>query len=241
MGESRQERRRQGRSELISRAQGGDRAAWDRLAPMYLPLLTTEALLLLRQYLSGPVSDEYRRQLAEEIAASAFGTAALQIDQARRDFWTDWLRATVRNETFQAVRPEVRAMTSWLAAREEARRRERDLDTDPALDPSEAASRGELRALLEFHLTDPDGCVPAFARETARLRWVNGLREREIARAAGKDPKAVRRELHIAATHLVRALVGLAGPVPEALEQALIERLARFEEEHGRGPRRPGS
>lgn len=226
MAEGREERRRQGRSELIARAQAGDRAAWERLHPMYARLLTSEALLLLRQYLHGPISEDYRRQLAEEIAAAAFGTAALQADKARREFWTDWLRATVRNETFQGIRPEIRAMTSWLARRESERLAERAVVEEH--DPSDAAAAVELRRLLDFHLEDPAGCIPAFVRDTARRRWKEGRSEREIARAAGKAAKAVRRELRIAATHLVTKLTGSL--VPTAVDEELIGRLAGWEE-----------
>jgi hypothetical protein len=235
------ERSRQGRTQLLKQARQGSRTAWGRLEPIYAPVLTTEALMLVRCYLSGPVSDAYRRQLAQEIAASAFGTAALQADQAKWEFWTDWLRATVKNETFRALRPEVRAMTSWLRQREARRLAQRGLEPDVSDDPADAVAQEELRRLLEFHLNDPAGCIPQFARPAALLRWKQGRREREIARATGQSPKAVRRQLRIAAARLIEALLPPEARPPAELEDELVERLARFQEggaEGARGPRR---
>ena len=64
---SRLERSRAGRTELIMRAQAGDREAWNLLHPMYWKSLKTEALMLVRAYLSGAVSDGHR--IAEEALA----------------------------------------------------------------------------------------------------------------------------------------------------------------------------
>jgi len=172
----------------VSRAQGGDVAAFEQLASAHTDRLYAVVLRL--------VGD---RGEAEDVVQEALLRAWRAIGQfQRRATFATWLHRIAVNEANRALGRRAQAGSSVPIDDEGLR-----LSAPPHQGPARTAERGELRRSLELAIAE----LALPYRTALVLRDIEGLSTREAAAIAGVGEAAFKSRLHEARTK-VRAAIG---------------------------------
>jgi RNA polymerase sigma-70 factor, ECF subfamily len=173
---------------LLTRAQAGDVAAFERLSSGYADRLF---MLLLR--LLGD------RGEAEDVAQEVMLRAWQGITRFRgQSSYFTWLYRIAVNEANRALEKRARRPAGVPIGADELQ-----LPTSPADEPSRQAENNELRQALSRALAQ----LPPPLRTAIVLRDVEGLSTQEAAEIAGIGQAAFKSRLHQARLH-VRAAIG---------------------------------
>lgn len=220
------------RTELLERAAGGDQAAWVKLWDRYESKLTTHTLMLLAGYVKRGVSAEWRRQLAAEIAHSAFAEASSYLSPEKIPFWTAFLKGFTKNETRDRLHEELKAWTEFAREHETARRQRRGLpslgEDEAAPEQDEATSR--LRDLVIGAIQE----LPVGVRTVAQLRWKRGLSTPEIAKRVNLSRQKVDRALIRAEAMVISSIQPHLGEISQKALEALRKRRELLLEKTGK-------
>jgi RNA polymerase sigma-70 factor (ECF subfamily) len=190
-----------GDADLVARARGGDRGAFDELVLRHEDRVFNMAFRML-----GNADDAL--DLAQEVFLSAY--RALGSFEGKALFSTWLYRVTVNR-----CRDEMRRRATVKHTRPLPLSAARDGD-DPAGDPpARAASPADAAAVRESHalVAAAVAALPDDAREALVLRDVEGLSYEEIAEILGVPVGTVRSRLHRARA-IVRERLREAGVTP---------------------------
>jgi RNA polymerase sigma-70 factor (ECF subfamily) len=175
-------------STLVSRAQGGDVAAFEQLASAHTDRLYAVVLRL--------VGD---RGEAEDVVQEALLRAWRAIGRfQRRAAFATWLHRIAVNEANRTLGKRAQAGNSVPIDDESLK-----LSAPPHEGPARTAERGELRRSLEVAIAE---LAPPY-RTALVLRDIEGLSTRDAAAIAGVGEAAFKSRLHEARMR-VRAAIG---------------------------------
>ena len=176
-------------SELVSRAAGGDSAAFQALVEQH-----RSRVYRVAYQFAGNHAD------AEDIAQEVFIKVYRSLDRFRQDAQlTSWLYRIVMNACIDHRRRQHPQATAPFG--EEAEYRMLNTAED-APGPEERAYAGELGQVLEAEV----GRLPPGQRIVFIMRHHQGLKLNEIAEALGLAEGTVKRQLHAAIHRLRNAL-----------------------------------
>lgn len=230
-----------GRSTMIEGLKSGDNEAWTICLKRYKRVFNSPAVALLATWNRNPTA-AFKKQLVEEIVASARAELFEKQAKIRKTFFTGWLYNFVRNAGHHELDDEIGAMKDHIV--ESAERVKGRSGRDPLgptregqEDPADSAARQELKAFLRHVIYVDKNGVPESEREVAILAWDKGLTVRQIAKITGKTRHRVELELSIAAAKLYDRI---KDEIPDLVPQMQVEmkhrvRQLRVDRGHLRG------
>jgi len=179
-------------ADLISRAAGGDPAAFQRLVEEHRSLVYRVAFQF-----AGNHHD------AEDIAQDVFIKVYRSLDRFRRDAqFTSWIYRIVMNACIDHRR---RHSSSWAAPFGEEAEHRMANTPEEGPGPEATAYAGELGGVLEAEVNR----LPNGQRIVFVMRHHQGLKLAEIAESLGLAEGTVKRQLH-GAVHRLRAALSAA-------------------------------
>src|SRR6476659_1355420 len=179
-------------ADLISRAAGGDPAAFQALVEEHRSMVYRVAFQF-----AGNHHD------AEDIAQDVFIKVYRSLDRFRRDAqFTSWVYRIVMNACIDHRR---RQSPSGAAPFGEEAEIKMNNTAEEAPDPEATAYAGEIGSVLEAEVNR----LPKGQRVVFVMRHHQGLKLTEIAQALGLAEGTVKRQLH-AAVHRLRAALSAA-------------------------------